>query len=251
MSKRPSSDEGFLSRWARRKADARTGVVPTIDATASVEPAPRVGSVTPELAPAAASAFDPAPAATSGLASAPVAAPAQDGSVELARPQDGAGGVATAEPAPAPTLADVAALTRESDFSPFVARGVGDDVKRAAMKKLFTDPRYNVMDGLDTYVGDYNTPDPISPAMLRQLMAGFKQFVDPDAEAARAATTDAATGTATSPESPPSTSAVAAPVDAEPAPHAATQGQAHDHPDLQLQQDDAAGRRGAGEGARA
>jgi len=37
------------------------------------------------------------------------------------------------------------------------------------MKKLFADPRYNVMDGLDVYTGDYSRPDPIPHAILRKL----------------------------------------------------------------------------------
>lgn len=71
---------------------------------------------------------------------------------------------------PPPTLEDVAALDRHApDFSRFVAPGVDDTVKRAALKKLFSDPQFNVMDGLDTYIGDYNTPDPLPSAMLRQM----------------------------------------------------------------------------------
>jgi hypothetical protein len=68
-----------------------------------------------------------------------------------------------------PTLDDVARLTRESDYAPFVRPGVDTEVKNAALKKLFSDPHFNVMDGLDTYIDDYGKPDPISPAMLRQL----------------------------------------------------------------------------------
>ena len=37
------------------------------------------------------------------------------------------------------------------------------------MKKLFADPHFNVMDGLDTYIDDYGKPDPIPQSMLRQL----------------------------------------------------------------------------------
>ena len=37
----------------------------------------------------------------------------------------------------------------------------------AALKKLFSDPHFNVMDGLDTYIDDYGKPDPIPPSMLR------------------------------------------------------------------------------------
>ena len=86
--------------------------------------------------------------------------------------------VAVPEPAPAApvaetppplTLEDAAKLTPADDFSPFVAQGVEETVKRAALKKLFADPHFNVMDGLDTYIDDYSQPDPISPEMLREL----------------------------------------------------------------------------------
>jgi Protein of unknown function (DUF3306) len=69
------------------------------------------------------------------------------------------------------TLDDVAQLTRESDFSRFVAPGVDPGVRNAAMKKLFAcDPHFNVMDGLDTYIDDYNKFEPIPKSMLRQLV---------------------------------------------------------------------------------
>ena len=60
------------------------------------------------------------------------------------------------------------------------------------MKKLFADPRYNVMDGLDVYIDDYSKPDPIAPAMLRQLASAkflglFDQEEREEAEAARRA----------------------------------------------------------------
>ncbi len=89
---------------------------------------------------------------------------------------------AAAEPAPdAPpplTLEDAAKLTPADDFSPFVAHGVDETVKRAALKKLFADPHFNVMDGLDTYIDDYSQPDPIPPEMLRELRhaAGLRLF---------------------------------------------------------------------------
>jgi hypothetical protein len=70
---------------------------------------------------------------------------------------------------PAPTLADVEKLTPDADFSSFVAPGVDEDVKRSALKKLFADPHFNTMDGLDTYIDDYSKPDPIPPAMLAAL----------------------------------------------------------------------------------
>jgi len=79
---------------------------------------------------------------------------------------------------PPPTLEDVAALGHDADFSRFVKPGVDETVRRSAMKKLFTDPHFNVMDGLDIYIGDYNTFEPIPPAMLAMLTHA-KPLLDP------------------------------------------------------------------------
>jgi len=80
--------------------------------------------------------------------------------------------------APQPTLAQVAELPKDADFRPFVARGVDEGVRRAAMKKLFTDPHFNVMDGLDIYIDDYSKSDPIPAAMLL-AMNHAKDLLDP------------------------------------------------------------------------
>jgi len=76
------------------------------------------------------------------------------------------------------TLDDVAGLTPESDYAPFVARGVDQTVQRSALKKLFSDPHFNVMDGLDTYIDDYNKFEPIPPEMLA-LLNHAKDLLDP------------------------------------------------------------------------
>ena len=80
-----------------------------------------------------------------------------------------AGPQPAAAPVPLPTMDDVARLTRDSDFSAFVARGVDAAVRRTALKTLFADPHFNTMDGLDVYIGDYTTPSPVSEAMLASL----------------------------------------------------------------------------------
>lgn len=81
----------------------------------------------------------------------------------VAPPPDGA-------PPPAlPTLEDVARLHGDADFARFVAPGVDATVRRLALKKMFADPHFNAMDGLDIYIGDYNKPDPISAAMMAAL----------------------------------------------------------------------------------
>ena len=132
-----------------------------------------------------------------------------------------------------PTLADVAALTRESDYSAFVARGVAPEVRNAAMKKLFSDPHFNVMDGLDIYIDDYGKPDPLPVEMLRQLVGvPFRQTPDPDQAQMR---TQPQTQTQTTP-------AAGSPDSLNDTPH-------DPDPDLQLQSNDAAGCAGPVAGA--
>ena len=138
------SEEGFLSRWARRKSEVRSG-------RAAEEAPPVPDAATPTAAPP-------------GVV-APV--PAEDGKAGRAAP--GAAAPAAAEELPLPSMEDVARLTRDSVYSAFLRRGVDENVKRAAMKKLFSDPHYNVMDGLDIYIDDYSKPDPIPLAMLRKM----------------------------------------------------------------------------------
>ncbi len=71
----------------------------------------------------------------------------------------------------APELPPIDKLTIDSDYRAFFHPKVGEDVRRAALKKLFADPRFNVMDGLDVYIDDYSKNEPIPAAML----AGLKQ----------------------------------------------------------------------------
>nr|MDP2189788.1 DUF3306 domain-containing protein [Rhodoferax sp.] len=86
--------------------------------------------------------------------------------------------------APPPSLEDVKNLTTQSDFKPFVARDVAPEVRNAAMKKLFADPHYNVMDRLDIYIDDYSKPDPLPESMLRQMASAkfLKLFEDEEDE---------------------------------------------------------------------
>lgn len=79
--------------------------------------------------------------------------------------------------APAP-LPPVESLTFESDFAPFMQPTVDERLKRAALRKLFRDPRFNVMDGLDVYIDDYSKPDPLEPDIVKQL-AHARYIFDP------------------------------------------------------------------------
>ena len=136
--------DGFLGRWSRRKQEVREG-------KPLEEPPPPAPSV-----PSVPSAVALAPQSASV-----VAAGAAPGAAKSAAP--------TAEAPPPPTLADAQALTPASDFKAFVARDVSPEVRNLAMKKLFADPHFNVMDGLDIYIGDYTQPDPLPEGMLRKM----------------------------------------------------------------------------------
>ena len=84
---------------------------------------------------------------------------------ELKQPAD------AAEPTPSATLEDVEKIDRFApDFSAFMKPDVDPAVQQAAMKKMFSDPHFNVMDGLDIYIDDYSKPDPLPPGMLERMV---------------------------------------------------------------------------------
>ena len=75
-------------------------------------------------------------------------------------------------------LPPVESLTFDSEFAPFLKPEVDETLKRAALKQLFRHPRFNIMDGLDTYIDDYTKADPIPPDMLSKL-AHTRYIFDP------------------------------------------------------------------------
>jgi hypothetical protein len=143
---------GFLSRWSRLKAN--------------------------EVPPAAKSA----PQVTQAFASnSPIVGEFEANAVEVPANR----GVSDTPPAELPAIES---LTSESDFTPFMAKDVSPAMRNLAMKKLFTDPHYNVMDRLDIYIDDYGQPDPIPPEMLRMLTQSktLRLFDEDDPEEAAA-----------------------------------------------------------------
>jgi hypothetical protein len=76
--------------------------------------------------------------------------------------------------APPPELPPVEKLTMDSDFRGFFHPKVDENLRRAALKKLFSDPHFNVMDGLDVYIDDYSKPNPLPASMLAQLRQAQK-----------------------------------------------------------------------------
>ncbi len=70
---------------------------------------------------------------------------------------------------PAPDLPPVEKLDMDSDYSGFFHPKVDEALRRTALKKLFSDPHFNIMDGLDTYIDDYSITEPIPAAMLAEM----------------------------------------------------------------------------------
>jgi hypothetical protein len=209
--------EGFLGRWSRRKA-GRVQESPTHTPTP-----PSVESG----------------AGVAGSSSFPVEEIGDRATVP------------TAQAVELPTLADVAALTHGSDYSRFVLPGVEADVRNAAMRKLFSDPRFNVMDGLDTYIDDYGQPDPIPLSMLRRMnqSSALGLFADEESLVAAMPAGDAAPVACADGSEP---DAVAqSPGEPMPLPPAESHRVPDDDPDLRLQQDDADRCGSAGPGPRA
>jgi hypothetical protein len=68
-----------------------------------------------------------------------------------------------------PVLPALDSLDFNSDFTGFLHPAVDEKIRSTALKKLFSDPRFNVMDGLDVYIDDYSRADPIPPAMLEEI----------------------------------------------------------------------------------
>ena len=65
---------------------------------------------------------------------------------------------ASTETVPVLTDADmppIESLDENSDFSGFMSKGVSDELRNLALRKLFGAPAFNIRDGLDEYDEDY------------------------------------------------------------------------------------------------
>ena len=102
--------------------------------------------------------------------------------------------------APAAELPALDSITFESDFKAFMHAKVEATVKRAALKKLFSDPRFNVMDGLDVYIDDYSKNDPIPEEMLKTLEHARSTLFPPQEQAGEPVETAKAAEQAPEPE---------------------------------------------------
>jgi hypothetical protein len=141
-----SEPESFLARWSRRKRAVDREAEPSAEEAAL----PVAGAL-------------PAKVDGEGVAGrGPVPAPAPV--VEAGE---------TAE-VPLPPIESLEGL--RSDYTAFFQQPVGEDLRRAALKKLFADPHFNQMDMLDVYVDDYTQFEPL-PAAMRMRLPSARAFL--------------------------------------------------------------------------
>jgi hypothetical protein len=166
---REMPEEPFFRRWARRKEAAREQepagpLAPAADASRAQEP----------------DEGETLPAAEAG------------GPGEAPPPHS--------EPTDLPPLDS---LTAESDFGAFMRPGVDPVLRRTALRKMFRNPKYAVVDPLDPYRVDYGlfTPlgDMITADMKFHAERLLKKAMDQAAEAAES--TDTASPAAEEPVS--------------------------------------------------
>jgi len=141
--------------------------------------------------------------------------------------------------APPPELPTIDSLTHDSDFSGFMHKSVDDKLRRAALRKLFSDPSFNIADGLDEYNEDFTLLETLAEGAAAGLEHAKstllgpdwdKPVVDPVADAAIDADADADADAATAEAqaedvvapSPEGEAAPAAMVEADPVPAAPT-----------------------------
>lgn len=152
------ADEPFLSRWARLKRESNE-----TSPDESAQPA----APSPEQPGAKAETVDTGTAET-------------------------VAGAGTEEDAP-PELPPLDSLTEESDFGAFMHSSVDPALRRQALRKMFRNPKYAVLDPLDPYRADYAAftalGDTITSDMKFHAERLLRQELEKAAEAAESAGT--------------------------------------------------------------
>jgi hypothetical protein len=142
--------ENFVSRWSRRKIEARKTEEKPAEPKASSEPAPAAAAVV----------------------------------------NTGAGAPTDASaPRELPPLESLKGLA--SEYTEFLKPGVDENLRRSALKKLFSDPHFENFERFEAYCEDFTQGEPIPLAMLKTLEHAkgllFDEEEKKDSQAAHAA----------------------------------------------------------------
>ncbi len=164
-------EDSFLARWSRRKHEAEQGT--------PVE----------ETEPAA------TPVDQEALAHDTDTGTPEEAATTAAPDTESANADATDADLPHPDTLD-----QNSDFSAYLTRRVSSAFRRAAMRRMFSSPAFNVRDGLDDYDDDYTQFQSLGNTVtahmrhhterLRQREQDKAEQAERDAEAERARTAE-------------------------------------------------------------
>jgi len=132
--------EGFLTRWSRRKAQALRGEELPEPEADEVEAAAQAAETVSESPPEAGEAADAAEAAATGET-----------------------------PDVLPELPPLDSLGADSDYSAFLGKGVPADLRQQALRKLFHSDKFNIRDGLDDYDLDFSNPEPLGDIITAEM----------------------------------------------------------------------------------
>jgi hypothetical protein len=160
-----TEDESFFSRWARRKKESRQGLAGETAPTAELPPEPLPG-------PGAGGEAREAVATTDG--------------------ETAAAEVAAVPPLELPPLET---LTAESDFGAFMQPGVDGALRRAALRKMFRNPIYGVVDELDPFRADFAAFTPLGDTITSDMKFHAERLLREQLEKAAESTGSAGTAT--------------------------------------------------------
>ncbi len=152
---RDHEGETFLHRWVKRKAEARSG---------DPDPAEPLAAPDPEE-------------------TAPAEVPASPRAIETRAPEESP----RRDP---PERSDVdmpplGSLDQDSDYSPFLSRGVSPELRQTALRQLFRQPKFNVETCLDDFQDDFLNFQPLGDIVTADMR--HMAEVEAQREAARLA----------------------------------------------------------------
>lgn len=146
--------DNFLSRWSKRKLEVRAQEKQTAETASLQAKDQQVGVV------AMPTDFEESKAVSINAPEEPVSKP------EL----------------PLPTEADLDAVKQGGDIKAFMVDKVSTELKNKAFKALFSRPEFNVMDGLDIYIDDYNKFTPLTQEDIGKMTLSKQLLSRPDLE---------------------------------------------------------------------
>lgn len=131
---REPEGEGFLNRWVKRKAEARDGILDPAEPSEATDPAelPEPTQASQGQVPAEAPGREPPERSDDDM-------PALD------------------------------SLDQDSDYSPFLSRGVSPKLRQTALRQLFRQPKFNVETCLDDFQDDFLNFQPLGDIVTADM----------------------------------------------------------------------------------